>query len=61
MTERLNSNAMVAERLSVSDRVVDRLVATGELRSVKIGTRRLIPESVLTEYLEQLQAHGRSA
>ena len=34
------------------------LIATGQLRSVKIGRRRLVSEAALTEYIETLDAGG---
>lgn len=55
MNERLHSIDTTAERLSVGRKKVENLVALGELRSVKIGRRRLVPESALLEYITRLQ------
>lgn len=41
-----------AEALTVSIRTVERLIANGELRSRKIGWRRVVPLTALTEYLD---------
>lgn len=40
-----------AERLGVSQRHVQRLIASGELPSVKLGKRRLIARFVLVDWL----------
>lgn len=45
-----------ADLLSISRRVVDRLVRDGELDSVKLGRRRLVPHDALTDYIERLVA-----
>ena len=33
-------------------------IATGEIRSVKIGKRRLIPDTAIDEYIEGLEAQS---
>jgi excisionase family DNA binding protein len=43
-----------AEMLSVSRRVVDRLIRDGELDSVKLGRRRLVPHEALEAYVARL-------
>jgi excisionase family DNA binding protein len=45
-----------ADLLSISRRVVDRLVRDGEIDSVKLGRRRLVPHEALTDYIERLVA-----
>ena len=45
-----------AERLSVGRTKVYELVATGQLRSVKIGASRRIPAEALPELIEGLAA-----
>lgn len=54
MNERLNSIDDAALRLSVGRKVVERLIAIGELKSVTIGRRRLITESELLAYIGRL-------
>jgi excisionase family DNA binding protein len=46
----------VAERLSVSEPKVKRLIAAGELRSVLLGRRRLVPSEAVTAYIRSLEA-----
>jgi excisionase family DNA binding protein len=43
----------VAELLGVSRRTVERLVADGKLRAVKIGSRIRVEPRALREYLDQ--------
>ncbi|MGA9803186.1 MAG: helix-turn-helix domain-containing protein [Terriglobales bacterium] len=43
--QQLNSQGRVARRWDVSKDTIYRLIATGALRSVTIGARRLIPRS----------------
>lgn len=45
-----------AKQLSISRRVVDRLVGEGELESVKLGRRRLVPHEALEDYVARLVA-----
>lgn len=45
-----------AEQLSVSARVLQRLIRDGEIDSVLIGRRRLVPAEALTEYIERIKA-----
>lgn len=44
----------VAATLSIGRSKVFELLATGELASVKIGRRRLIPRAALSEYVGRL-------
>jgi excisionase family DNA binding protein len=44
----------VMERLSVGRSMVFELVASGELRSVKVGRRRLVSEAAICEYIERI-------
>jgi excisionase family DNA binding protein len=56
MDERLSSIEDVRQRLGgVGRSQVNWLITTGELRSVKIGRRRLVPESAILEYINRLQ------
>ena len=54
--ERLHSVEAAATRLGITRRETDRRIVAGELRSVKIGRRRLVPESALVEFMHSLQA-----
>jgi excisionase family DNA binding protein len=42
-------------QLSVSARTVERLVKDGEIASVKIGRRRLVPHDALEDYIDRLR------
>lgn len=44
----------VQERLSVGRSTAFALVASGQLRSVRIGRRRLVPVAALDEYVAEL-------
>lgn len=55
-TRRLLRLDEVAQRLSVSRRHVERLLARSEIRSVRLGRRRLIAEADLAAYVDQLRA-----
>lgn len=44
----------VADRLSISRAKTYQLIKSGELRSVKIGRSRRVPESAIVEYVNQL-------
>ncbi|MEU6036932.1 helix-turn-helix domain-containing protein [Actinomadura sp. NPDC047616] len=43
-----------AERLRVSRWTLYNLIRSNQLRTVKIGRRRLVPVDALTEFLDQL-------
>ena len=45
-------------RLSIGRSTLYTLMDTGQLRSVKVGKRRLIPESAIVEFIAQLEASG---
>ena len=44
----------LAARLGIGRSLVHRLVATGEIRSAKVGSRRLIPMSEVNRILNEL-------
>jgi excisionase family DNA binding protein len=60
IAERTNARLLalgtLVERLSVGRSTVFHLIGSGELRSVKIGARRLVPESALVEFINRLEA-----
>lgn len=41
--------------LAIGRSKVFELIETGELRSLKIGRRRLVPTSAIAEYIERLE------
>jgi excisionase family DNA binding protein len=43
------------ERLVAGRSTVFNLIASGELRSVKIGRRRVVSETALAEYIERIE------
>lgn len=47
-----------AEQLSVSARVLERLIADGEVDSVKLGRRRLVSDDALRAYIKRLEAQS---
>lgn len=55
-TPKLMTQPEVAERLRISLRTVEREVAEGRLRSVKLGSRRLVDPRDLEAYLEARKA-----
>lgn len=54
MTELVLTVDEAAERLRVSRWTLYNLIRSNQLRTVKIGRRRLVPVSALTECLDQL-------
>lgn len=53
--ESLHTVPAVLERVPVSRSKLYALMRTGDLRSVKVGGRRLIPESALVEFMTTVQ------
>jgi excisionase family DNA binding protein len=52
----LHDMASAARALSMTPRGVYQLVTEGKIRSVKVGRRRLIPNTALTEFVANLEA-----
>jgi excisionase family DNA binding protein len=46
----------VMNRLGVGRSMVFELMSSGRLRSVKVGRRRLVPESAIREFIAELDA-----
>ncbi len=44
-----------AARLGIGRSVMYRLIASGDIRSVKVGKRRLVPEAELVAYVGRLR------
>jgi excisionase family DNA binding protein len=55
MSALLYSIPDAADQLSVSARVLERLIKDGEVDTVKIGRRRLVPAEALADYVERLR------
>ena len=55
-TRLLYSIADAADALSLSKRKVESLIHDGEIETVPIGRRRLVPAECLTDYIERLRA-----
>ena len=53
-SKRLLDMRDVQERLSIGRSTAFALVANGQLRSVRIGRRRLVPVTALDEYVAEL-------
>lgn len=51
----------VAERLRVGKRTVERLVAAGELRSLRVARRRFVDQREVDRYLGLAVRRGRVA
>lgn len=52
----LYSIADAADQLSLGKRKVEDLIHDGEIETVTIGRRRLVPAEALTDYVERLKA-----
>jgi len=46
------------DQLGVGRSTVFALLASGQLRSVKVGRRRLVPEAAIVEFIDSLQFTG---
>jgi excisionase family DNA binding protein len=56
----LHNVESVMDRLSIRRSAVFSLIGNGELRSIKLGKRRLVSESALREFIERIDAPGVS-
>ena len=54
VTARLHPVESVMQRLSLGRSSVYELLSSGELRSIKVGRRRLVSESALAEYINSI-------
>lgn len=63
--DRLNSRLWpveaVMQRLSIGRSMVFNLIRSGELRSVKVGRRRLVSETAINEYIARVDQTGGDA
>jgi len=53
---RLHDIESVMERLKLGRSTVFAVLASGQLRSVKVGRRRLVSEAALVQFIEKLDA-----
>jgi excisionase family DNA binding protein len=53
---RLNDIKQTQERLKISRTQVFKLIASGQLRSCRIGARRLVPEQAIVDFINKLDA-----
>ena len=59
MLDKLNNIEEAQQKLGGLGRTrIFHLLQTGELRSVKIGRRRMIPDSSIAQYIDGLKAAG---
>jgi excisionase family DNA binding protein len=60
MEERIvHRRERVAQRLDISLREVDRLIATKQIASLKIGKRRLVSETAIQAFVRKREAAAR--
>jgi excisionase family DNA binding protein len=55
---RLHQVEGVMQRLCLGRSKVFELMANGQIRSVRIGRRRLIPESAIVQFIQNLETTG---
>jgi excisionase family DNA binding protein len=55
---RLLNIESVMDQLGVGRSTVFALLASGQLRSLKVGRRRLVPESAIVQFIDSLQFTG---
>ncbi|MFI8661855.1 helix-turn-helix domain-containing protein [Rhodococcus qingshengii] len=58
---RLHRIEAAAERLGVGRSTLYGLMDSGQLRSVKIGKNRLVPESAIVEFIGRLESEAATA
>lgn len=61
MTDTMLTVEETAERLRLGKRTVERMLATGEIRSVLVRRRRLVAEAEVARYLRLAERRGRVA
>jgi excisionase family DNA binding protein len=59
MQKLLYRRQSVAERLDISVREVDRLLAAKQLTSLKIGKRRLVSEDAICDFIRKRERASR--
>lgn len=56
--ERLHDIEGVMERTKLRRSKVFEVIGSGQLRSIKVGRRRLVSESALVQFITDLDQHG---
>jgi excisionase family DNA binding protein len=59
-TARLNTVEEVMDRLRIGRSTAFELIGTRQLRSIKVGRRRLVSEAALIEFIERLDHQDAS-
>lgn len=59
--DELHTIEEVATRLRVGKRTVERFVAEGRIRSVKVGRRRFVRDAEVDRFLRDAERRGRVA
>jgi len=59
MTHRLLDMTALIEATNLSRSTLYHLISTGEIESIKVGSRRLIPAESLDRFIESLKAANR--
>lgn len=57
---RLHNIKSAQERLNLGRSKIFELIASGELRSVQIGARRLIPEQAIVDFINKLDQQAQT-
>jgi excisionase family DNA binding protein len=55
---KLNTIEQASDRLGICRANLYKLLGSGQLRSVKIGRRRLVPEQAIADFIADLEAAG---
>jgi len=55
---RLHNIKSAGDRLGIGRSKVSALIRSGELRSVQIGARRLVPEQAIVDFINELDAEA---
>lgn len=58
ITAQLHPVETVMARLGVGRSTVFELIASGDLRSVKVGRRRLVSEAAICEFISKIDTDG---
>jgi hypothetical protein len=59
LAPQLYGRTRLPEKLGISQRAVDELLATKQIASLKIGKRRLVTEEAIARFIRQREAAAR--